>query len=261
MQALESSPRVGPVPAGPPALGDGMARVWLIDSAVLPQPLEPLDAAEQQSAAALNCPARAQAYRAAHQWTRWLLRRELGAGPQAIGFVRRPGGKPELDPALAGAAPLRFNHSHTQGYVACAIARGVEVGVDIEEMVPLDELPGLQRFVMHPQEQAGGALDPAQPTLDRFFVLWTAKEALLKATGHGLSVSLRHIALRETAPQMLQLVLAPQELGPFIGTLIGHGVLVAAGRRYAYATALLRPDAQLEVLHVAAAAAGRTEGA
>ncbi len=240
-----------------PLLDSGTARIWLIDSAAV-LPAEQLDETEAQVAAKMNNPARIEAYRAAHLWTRSLLRRELGVCGDPITFARRSGGKPELDASLAnhgGRSALRFNYSHTNGYVACAMARGTEIGVDMEEMAPLEELPGLLQFVLHPQESGGRGSGRLESPLDTFFRIWTAKEALLKATGHGLSVNLRQIELRDAQPQTLELVAAPPELAPFLGSLIGHGVLPVNGRRYAYAAALLRRDARFEVMHVAAAEA------
>jgi phosphopantetheinyl transferase len=248
-----------PPAAATPLMADGTARVWLIDSTV-PAPggphFEPLGNIETWLESQRNNPARIEAYRAAHLWTRSLLRCELGMPPGPIEFVRRAGGKPDLAGALAAdttRGALRFNYSHTRGYVACAIARGNDIGVDVEEVVPFDGLQGMLQFVLHPRETNSSDAGAAEAPLDTFFRIWTAKEALLKATGHGLSVNLRQIALRHAKPQTLQLVTAPRELAPFIGTLIGHGVLPVNGRRYAYAAALLRREARFEFMHVAAA--------
>jgi phosphopantetheinyl transferase len=237
---------------------DGAARVWLIDSRV-PAPVgehvKPIGVSKVRIDSKRRNPARFEANRAAPLWMRSLLRCELGMPAGSINFVRREGGKPDLAGALAADATrgaLRFNYSHTSGYMACAIARGNDIGVDVEEVVAFEGLQGMLQFVLHPRETNLSNASDAEAPLDTFFRIWTAKEALLKATGHGLSVNLRQIELRTAAPRTLQLVTAPRELAPFIGTLIGHGVLPVGSHRYAYAAALLRPEARFEFMHVVA---------
>src|SRR5215813_3615442 len=69
-------------------------------------------------------------YAAAHA----LLRRRLSAAvpipPESWAFEAAPDGKPRLSTACRLDAPLSFNLSHTRGLVACAVAPGVDVGID-----------------------------------------------------------------------------------------------------------------------------------
>ena len=66
-----------------------------------------------------------------------------------------------------------------------AVARGRAVGVDLEAERPLRDLAGMARASFSPAERRGleGLAEDAR--VGRFFRIWTAKEAYLKATGEG----------------------------------------------------------------------------
>ncbi|WGF87514.1 4'-phosphopantetheinyl transferase superfamily protein [Marinivivus vitaminiproducens] len=119
--------------------------------------------------------------------------------PPAWRFVNGPHGKPDIDPAH-GLPAVRFNISHTHGAVACAMAMGHDIGVDIE----CAERGG------HPLEIAGAYFAPSEQALlratspasqrDLFFRLWTLKEAYVKARGEGLALPLDRFAFRPDDP-------------------------------------------------------------
>jgi phosphopantetheinyl transferase len=80
--------------------------------------------------------------------------------------------------------------SHSSGFAACAVSpRGFDVGVDIE---PADRASATAvRLVVRPEERRAldeGLLSPTG--------LWTAKEAVLKAAGAGLS-DMRRVAVSD----------------------------------------------------------------
>lgn len=122
---------------------------------------------------------------------RGLLREALGraAGCPAREVVFGYGGHGK--PTLANDPSLRFNLSHSGGLALLALSRSGEVGVDVE-------LPRARRtddlarryFAPGEQQRLFSIVDPAVRA-DAFFRLWTCKEAFLKATGEGLSRSLR----------------------------------------------------------------------
>jgi 4'-phosphopantetheinyl transferase len=121
---------------------------------------------------------------------RAVLRQILGAclnvEPAALVFGYQPQGKPFLSQsALAG--DLRFNLSHSGRMVAIALARGREVGVDIESIQRLDDwfLPAGRIF--SPRELGELFSLPKPQQREAFFNGWTRKEAYLKATGEGLT--------------------------------------------------------------------------
>ncbi len=114
---------------------------------------------------------------------RQIVGRAQGVLPGAVVFRYGAHGKP-------GADGLHFNVSHSGDYALYAISPDLEVGVDVE--LPRGRrTDALARRFFAPGEQARlFALDePARATA--FFKLWTCKEAFLKATGEGLSRSLR----------------------------------------------------------------------
>jgi 4'-phosphopantetheinyl transferase len=131
------------------------------------------------------------------------LSREAPVAPAAWQLRAAAGGKPELVGPPEGAG-LRFNLSHTEGLVACAVVRGVDVGVDVEAARRLrDPLALAERFFA--AAEVAALRDLAPPALrDRFLELWTLKEAVLKALGRGIAGGLRtvRVELDGAAPEV-----------------------------------------------------------
>lgn len=81
---------------------------------------------------------------------------------------------------------LGFNLSHSGDWIVLATASHGQVGVDIETIDPtFPALEIAEEFFL--LEERRWIRKGADPTL-RFFQLWTAKEALMKATGEGMSL-------------------------------------------------------------------------
>jgi 4'-phosphopantetheinyl transferase len=127
-------------------------------------------------------------YLAAH----WLLRHALtsvaGLPPQSWRFTVRPLGKPDVDADL-GLPDLQFNLSHTRGFAACAVSIGNEVGIDVEALSRNPDLDVADRFFSPHEVAILRAMPPARQP-ETFLRFWTLKEALIKATGEGLSRAL-----------------------------------------------------------------------
>jgi len=126
--------------------------------------------------------------------TRALLRLALAdnaTGLKAKDFVFSTGenGKPYL----CGDAVPDFNVSHSGDMALIAVAP-LPVGIDIElQNAGIDYL-GVARAVFSPSErQTLQNLAPAE-LCQRFFSLWTRKEAYLKATGCGFAAHLDQIS-------------------------------------------------------------------
>jgi 4'-phosphopantetheinyl transferase len=117
---------------------------------------------------------------------RRLVARYLGADPAALRLAQGPYGKP----LLADASDLRFNLSHSEGQALLGVARGVEIGVDIEAVRPLRDRDDVARRTFTAGEnRALAALPP--PLRDAgFFACWTRKEAVVKTTGIGFAFEL-----------------------------------------------------------------------
>jgi 4'-phosphopantetheinyl transferase len=119
-----------------------------------------------------------------------LLRRVLSmyddVRPDAWTFVAAGNGKPSLAQE-PGAPPLAFNLSHTQGLVACAVARDAEVGVDVECVERVTDGRDVAERYFSAAELAQLDACPEEQRAARFIELWTLKEAYLKAIGSGLA--------------------------------------------------------------------------
>jgi 4'-phosphopantetheinyl transferase len=122
-------------------------------------------------------------YVLAHAMLRTLLARRLAAAPAEIAFATGPNGKPRL---TGPGAELAFNLSYGDGMVALAFARR-PVGVDVEALRDGLAFSEIGRRFFQSDElhylESGTGLE----VRNRFFRLWTRKEAVLKALGVGLS--------------------------------------------------------------------------
>ena len=129
--------------------------------------------------------------------TRALVRSVLSAytdvTPRDWSFVRNSHGRPEIA-APASARNLRFNLSNTRGLVACLVAEGREVGLDVEDTHRRGETVGIADRFFSPFESASLRRQPAHRQRDRFFDYWTLKEAYIKARGMGLAIPLDHFS-------------------------------------------------------------------
>ena len=119
-----------------------------------------------------------------------LLRRCLSAyrpvEPGAWDFQADAAGKPYLrsDPTLS------FNLSHTRQLVACAIAAGAPVGIDVERAARLVDAGAIAGRYFSTFEVASLARCRDDAHRLRFLELWTLKESFVKAVGVGLTMPL-----------------------------------------------------------------------
>ncbi|WP_174299528.1 4'-phosphopantetheinyl transferase superfamily protein [Caulobacter sp. S45] len=165
---------------------------WLQPSAPdEPLLMDLLDEAERARALRFQHEADRIAYAAAHALLRALLSEVAGGAPRNWRFVRSPTGKPRLDGA-DGGPDLRFSLSHARGMVACAVAPGIDLGVDVEPLSPMPDGLVLARASFSVREADGlqALAEPARS--DAFVHLWTLKEAAHKASGQGLQDRMEH---------------------------------------------------------------------
>jgi 4'-phosphopantetheinyl transferase len=121
----------------------------------------------------------------------WLLRTvagaQLGLAPSQVPIDRRcpdcdrPHGKPRIRGAGRG---LHVSVAHSGNRVAVALSTAGPVGVDVEERVPAD----IPADVLSPGERASLRRLPERDRYNGFLWMWVCKEAVLKATGHGLRI-------------------------------------------------------------------------
>lgn len=136
---------------------------------------------------------------------RLLLAHYAGIASRDLAFVTGPHGKP----VLAGSE-LRFNLSHTNGVAVFAVSRGIELGIDVEQVSAgedglLGELTDVARQNFSAREQQALLQLAPEEQLSAFYRIWTRKEALLKAEGSGLSRDLDTftVSLDQNAPKVL----------------------------------------------------------
>ncbi len=122
-----------------------------------------------------------------------MLSRYADVAPRDWPFRIDEHGRPELAARPAGTPDLRFNVSHTNGLVACAVTVGREVGVDVEHTGRRLVHDVAERF-FSPREVADLRACPAADQPVVFFDYWTLKESYIKARGLGLALPLRQFS-------------------------------------------------------------------
>ena len=128
-------------------------------------------------------------YQAAHILCRIMLSNFSDVAPADWLFKIGEHGKPEINKKL-NRKNLRFNISHTNGMVACALTTKYDIGVDLEwpsrnsQMYKIAE----KKF----SDIEFNYFKASSPTEQSkiFFSLWTLKESYLKAVGKGLRIPL-----------------------------------------------------------------------
>ncbi len=142
-------------------------------------------------------PRNADRFTVARGILRSILGRYLSCKPEGLAFTYGAKGKPKLAGDLQGR--LSFNVSHSGGLAVFAIACGLEIGVDVEELHAVSDLDATASVIMSDDELAEFKGMPDSMKLDRFFTIWTSKEAILKALGGGFSGQVKDI-LKTFAP-------------------------------------------------------------
>ena len=117
--------------------------------------------------------------------TRHFLGRYLNAEASTLIIDEEEFGKPVLR-----GGEIEFNASHSGDLVALAFSRETAVGVDVERRRQLTNPLALARRYFSAEEVAI-VEDAAEPN-DAFFAIWTAKEAIVKASGKGIATSNLH---------------------------------------------------------------------
>jgi 4'-phosphopantetheinyl transferase len=122
-----------------------------------------------------------------HTLLRIILSKKLNKNPQDIRYYNGTNGKPGIIDDL-----LFFNISHTRDSFAFAISEHFYVGVDMEKVDRHLEIESIIKRVFS-EKEGEFILKSKRKSKDRFFLLWTRKEALLKAIGTGIIQDLSKI--------------------------------------------------------------------
>ncbi len=145
-----------------------------------------LDAQERASCARLQGGLLRHRYAAAHAGLRRILGRRLRCPPARVLLAREPGGKLRLRPGPG--RPLHFSLAHAGDHALVAMSAEHPVGVDLELLPPPSQASlDLDAHLSPAERQTLATLPPAAQDL-AVLRCWVRKEALLKASGHGLAL-------------------------------------------------------------------------
>ncbi len=207
----------------------GLVELWISDLADFPLAGDQPPAGRQERRRALRLRQRFL--------VRLLLGSYLNRPGKDIRFEYGKAGKPALVAELA-ASELQFNLSHSGSWLALAVSRTTPVGVDIECRRELPRASALARRFLSAAEAQTIADLPEPERSERFLVLWSRREALVKAMGVSVIASLESIELDPACGQPRVLppawpdILAWTLLGPALPPpLIGALALPDAGQR------------------------------
>jgi len=163
---------------------------------------------EAERAARLRDPAARQMLLASLASARAMLGRVLEIPPGEVDLARTANGAP----FLASCPDRAISISRSQRWTAVALADSGPIGVDIEQVRPIDWQPMLAMICSDEEQAAMRGLAASVP--DRapalFFELWTVKEAVLKASGRGLRAGAKNVPV--PVSRLGQGVPAPRDL-------------------------------------------------
>ena len=117
------------------------------------------------------------------------LSKWLEKDPKTINMTSGMNGKPYLNEI----PQIKFNITHTDGFAGIALCKDFEVGLDVENTTRATDINAVSKKVFTDNEREK---IPSKNIIDGkaiFFRLWTAKEAFLKNTGHGLTLDPKKI--------------------------------------------------------------------
>lgn len=119
--------------------------------------------------------------------SRLILAQYTGIEPSALVFTRNEHGKPEL---AVNPLKIRFNLSHNNQQIIMAVCVNDDIGCDIEDPARQVSIETITRRFFAPQEHKLIFDMEGEAQQQRFFEVWTLKEAFVKAIGVGISLGL-----------------------------------------------------------------------
>jgi 4'-phosphopantetheinyl transferase len=170
---------------------------------------------ERERAARFVFPRDRNRFIAGRAFLRLLLAQYTATDAASLRFRYGPHGKPAL---ADDRSEVVFNLAHTGSLAVCALARGHDLGVDVERVRPIPDADGIARSFFSPRETAELASLPEPARFRAFFDAWTRKEAFLKALGDGLARPLDSfdVTLKPgDTPRLLRTLGDPEEADRF----------------------------------------------
>lgn len=132
-----------------------------------------------------------ETYLISHGLLRSIISNNLKIDPSEVVFQYDMNSKP----GLCGN-PLYFNITHVKGAFAFVISKYFHAGIDMENVDrTIDLMPLIDTFCSN--EERSCILESEVCNQENFFLLWTRKEALLKAIGIGITANLTQIRVSQ----------------------------------------------------------------
>ena len=172
-----------PVPAAPDV------HLWYLDLSVLWQPLSSvMDSAADVARPGPGDLTTRQLRIARRFYLRMLLGAYLGLAGKDVSLIRGARGKPELDVARHGTG-LHFSLAKSGSGLLIGISGAAEVGVDLEleHRMPRRANDLARRFFTAREADFIDSLDEKTERDAAFIRTWACKEAVAKASGHGIA--------------------------------------------------------------------------
>lgn len=180
----------------PIALRHDQIHVWYVDLRLFAERCA-LSGQEQERARRFHSATDRDRYISAHCFWRRILGAYLNIPPGDIQFANAPLGKPYV---ITPASPLQFSGSHAGDFAGIAIAKGADIGLDLETS---------DRAVANVMDIAAIAFSAEEcrrlrdiPEADQWVHVlkgWTQKEALAKGLGTGLHAQLAQLPVQPWA--------------------------------------------------------------
>lgn len=157
----------------------------------------------------------------------------LGISPEQVIFSYGSHGKPYV-----AQSEFRFNVSHSEDEALIAVARGREVGIDLERPDARLNVEQLAAEFLAAGERAFVQSPPNGKRREAFFSCWTRKEAWAKALGAGIAENPDRFDVSESLNRAKHVLLDPNDgsvwtvvelhlPGEFIGALVAQGADVS----------------------------------
>ena len=214
MNPLDGSKWQQPAPVSMPSQSE--IHVWLIplarSFAEVAMAEKNLSGAERERAARFHFHQDKRRFVIRRAVLRQILAACLETGSESISLDSVPNGKP-LIRGQENPGGLRFNSSHSGDLALIGLARGFEVGIDVEQHRPLPDAEDLAKTFFSEVETAELAALPPPLKTAGFFDCWTRKEAFVKATGWGLSYPLNRFSVslaRDQPATLLSVIDEPE---------------------------------------------------
>lgn len=130
---------------------------------------------------------------------RLILQAYTGIAAKDLAFERVPDREKPILGRFQNLRNISFNMSHTGDFVAIAVSLGDQLGVDLEQTtrkISDSKISQISRaYFCEEESRLLADSEHAEERRNRFFMIWTIKEAMLKATGEGFRRPLKSFSI------------------------------------------------------------------